>query len=439
MNIRDANGTITEVEEGYELKDGETLVEETDKEKEEREAKEEAEKTEKEEDEKAIKDDLKSFIRTETVDSLEKELDKKSDELVKKFFDGIEKSRKVAIDTKVPVEKSTDQEVVRKWLGCLLHRDHAGMKLLQKDYLQITNDSQGGYLVPTALLAEVNRFTEENGIARSDMRYLPFSGPGNTRQIPALASSVSVYWLAEAASKTSSKPTFTLVDQTLSKLAAITPMTEELLEDSAIDIIKLLGELFGEAVAAEEDRVFLAGDTGAGDPYMGVINAVGIVPVLMTAADAAADIDADDLNNLVYGVPRAIRDKGTFYMHSSIFQLLQQLRSVATGEYIVQSPVGTRPGTIWGRPYKLVDVLPDSTAAAGGVPFMFYTDLNKTCVYGDKAGLKVKLLDQGIVSSAETSPSDLNLSTQDMIALRIVKRVGYVPVLPAGIAVLTTN
>jgi len=197
--------------------------------------------------------------------------------------------------------------------------------------------------------------------------------------------------------------------------------------------------LFGEAVAAEEDRVFLAGDTGAGDPYMGVINAVGIAPILMTAADAAADIDADDLNNLIYGVPRAIRDKGTFYMHSSIFQLLQQLRSVATGEYIVQSPVGTRPGTIWGRPYKLVDVLPDSTAAAGGVPFMFYTDLNKTCVYGDKAGLKVRLLDQGIVSSAETSPSDLNLSTQDMIALRIVKRVGYVPVLPAGIAVLTTN
>ena len=439
MNIRDANGTITEVEEGYELKDGETLVEETDKEKEEREAKEEAEKTEKEEDEKAIKDDLKSFIRTETVDSLEKELDKKSNELVKKFFDGIEKSRKVAIDTKVPVEKSTDQEVVRKWLGCLLHRDHAGMKLLQKDYLQITNDSQGGYLVPTALLAEVNRFTEENGIARSDMRYLPFSGPGNTRQIPALASSVSVYWLGEGAAKTSTKPTFSLVDQTLEKLAAITPMTEELLEDSAIDIIKLLGELFGEAVAAEEDRVFLAGDTGAGDPYMGVINAVGIVPVLMTAADAAADIDADDLNNLIYGVPRAIRDKGTFYMHSSIFQLIQQLRSVATGEYIVQSPVGTRPGTIWGRPYKLVDVLPDSTAAAGGVPFMFYTDLNKTCVYGDKAGLKVKLLDQGIVSSAETSPSDLNLSTQDMIALRIVKRVGYVPVLPAGIAVLTTN
>jgi len=439
MNIRDANGTITEVEEGYELKDGETLVEETDKEKEEREAKEEAEKTEKEAEEKVVKDDLKSYIKAETVEALEKELDKKSDAIVKKFFDGIEDGRKVAIKTKIPVAKSTDQEVVRKWLGCLLHRDHAGMKLLQKDYLQITDDSQGGYLVPTALLAEVNRFTEENGIARSDMRYLPFSGPGNTRQIPALASSVSVYWLGEGAAKTSTKPTFSLVDQTLSKLAAITPMTEELLEDSAIDIIKLLGELFGEAVAAEEDRVFLAGDTGAGDPYMGVINAVGIAPILMTAADAAADIDADDLNNLIYGVPRAIRDKGTFYMHSSIFQLIQQLRSVATGEYIVQSPVGTRPGTIWGRPYKLVDVLPDSTAAAGGVPFMFYTDLNKTCVYGDKAGLKVRLLDQGIVSSAETSPSDLNLSTQDMIALRIVKRVGYVPVLPAGIAVLTTN
>jgi len=67
MSIRDANGTITEVEEGYELKDGETLVEKE-------EVKEEVAKEEvKEEDEKAIKDDLKSYIKAETVEALEKE------------------------------------------------------------------------------------------------------------------------------------------------------------------------------------------------------------------------------------------------------------------------------------------------------------------------------------------------------------------------------
>jgi len=433
-NLKKPDGTIVEVEDDYTPLEGEEITEE---EITVTEGKEEGK--EGEEDEKGMKEDLKSFIKSETIDSLDKELEKKSDELVKKFFAGVEKQRKVAINAGgTDTVKATDQEVVRKWLGCLLHRDHAGMALLQKDYLQVGDNAQGGYLVPPQLLAEVNRFTEEYGVARSDMRYLPFSGPGNERTIPALASSVSVYWLAEGAAKTSTKPTFGLVTQTLEKLAAIVPMTEELLEDSAINIIALLGELFGEAVAAEEDRVFLAGDTGDGDPFMGVINAVGAVAVAMGAGDVAADIDADDLNNLIYAVPRAIRNKGIFYLSSTLFQAIQQLKTT-TGAYIVQSPVGSQPGSIWNRPYKLVDVLPSSAEATAETPIMFYTDLRKTCVYGDKGGLKVKLLDQAIVSSAETSPSDLNLATQDMIALRIVKRTGYVPVLPAGIAVLSTG
>jgi len=394
--------------------------------------------TEAEPSEDEVKDELKTFIRAETISSLEKELDKVSDGLVKKFFDGVAKQRAAVIDGKVAVKKSSDQELVRNWFNCLIHRDHQGMKAIQKDFLNTDIDEQGGYLVPPQLVAEVNRFTNEYGVARRDMRYLPFSGAGNERMIPALTNSVSVFWVGEGAAKPSTKPTFKLVTQTLKKIAAIVPMTEEILEDSAINIISLLGELFGEAIAMEEDRVFFTGDTAAGDPYMGILNAPGTVPVSLIGADAA-NIVADDLLNMIYAVPRAIRDKGKFYMHSTIFRTLQLLRDTVNGGYIVQSPVGDKPGTIWNRPYELVDVLPDSTLTANNTPFMFYTDLSKTCVYGDKAGLKVKLLEEGIVQSAEESPSDLNLATQDMVALRIVKRVGYVPVLPSGIAVLYTH
>jgi HK97 family phage major capsid protein len=285
-------------------------------------------------------------------------------------------------------------------------------------------------------VAEVNRFTLQYGVARRDMRYMPFSGAGNSRTIPLLDSSVSVFWVGEAGAKPSTKPAFGYVTQTLKKIAAIVPMTEELLEDSAIDIIALLGELFGEAVAMEEDRVFFAGNTGSGDPFNGVINASGVVPTLLGSGDDANDLNADDLLDLIGSVPPQIQKNGKFYMHSSILRCIQKLKSTVTGNYIWQGPVGGQPGTIWNRPYETVDVLPDSTLTTHSAPYMFYTDLKKTCVYGDKGGLKVKLLDQGIVQSADESPSDLNLSTQDMVALRIVKRVGYVPLLPAGIAVL---
>lgn len=424
--IKKPDGTIVEVADDYELQEGEEEVKEEEKKEEEEE--------EEGEEEKKVKTDLKSFIRKETIDSLEKELDKISDGLVKKFFDGVAKQRAELIDTKKEVKKDSDQELVRKWFGALIHRDHQAMMEVQKAFMGDRDPHQGEYLVPPQLLAEVNRFTEEYGISRRDMRYLPFSGPGNSRNIPALASSVAVFWVGKGRAKPSTKPTFDLVPQTLEKIAAIVPMTEEIIEDAAINIIALLGELFGEAVAKEEDRVFLNGDTGAGDPYNGVIRATGIIPVPM-GVGTIADITADDLNNLIYAVPKVIRRKGKFYLHSTIIQLLQQLKD-KNGRYILQEPTADKPGTIWGRPYEDVDILPDSSVAGEDEPVMFYTDLSKTCVYGDKQGLRVKLLEEGIVQSAEESPSELNLATQDMIALRIAKRVGYVPVLPAGIAVL---
>lgn len=415
-------------------------TEENPEEEPEEETEEKDEEAEEEEDneEEETKEGLKSFIKEETVSSLESELDKVADRLVSKFRDGVAKQRVKAINTKKLPKKTSDEQVVRKWFNALLNKDHQTIRSIEKDYLQTGDDTQGGYLIPTPLLAEVNRFVSEYGFARREMRYLPFSGPGNERRIPALDSSVSVYWTDEAEAKTSSKPTFKLVTQTLKKLAAITPLTEEILEDSAINLISLLGELFGEAIAEEEDRVFFAGDTGDGDPYNGVINAANVENVDMGAGDDAADIDADDLNNLIYAVPSAVRRKGKFFLESTLFQTLQQLKT-DDGHYIVQQPTGDRPATIWNRPFELIDVLPDSTTGSGNNPIMFYTDLSKTCVYGDKGGIKVKLLDQAVVNSAEDSPSELNLATQDMVAVRIVKRVGYVPVLPSGIAVLRTG
>lgn len=424
--VKRVDGTIEEVEEGYVLQEGEEFVEE--------------EKEEESKIEEETKEELKSYIQQETIDTLEKELDKVSNELVSKFFDGVKEQRKKYITTGVKPKNLSDQEIVRKWFDALLKKDYATIRIIQKDYLNITDDAQGGYLVPPPqLVTEVNRFVEEYGIARSDMRYLPFSDAGNERKIPALDAAVSVYWVGEAGAKPSTKPTFKLVTQTLKKLAAIVPITEELLQDSAIDIIKLLGELFGEAIAREEDRVFLTGRTANGDPYDGILYASGVVNVDMGTGKLVDDITADDLLELIYAVPTSIQKTGTFYLSPAVFKRIQQLKDAASGQYIVQSPVGSQPATIWGRPYKLVQVLPDDTINIANTPFMFFTDLSKTAVYGDKGGLQVKLLDQAVVQTAEESPTDLNLATQDMVALRVVKRVGYVPVLPNGIAVLRTG
>lgn len=419
-----------------ELEIEETEVEETEV--------EEVEETDEETEEEA-KENLKSYIQSETVTASEKAidalLDKKSEELVNKFFAGIEKSRGVAIKSaKKQVKNITEQEQVRNWFTALMNKDASSLKTMEKDYLNTGDNEKGGYLVPPALVAEVNRFTEEYGVARRDMRYLPFSGAGNERKIPKSLNSVSTYWVGEGGKKPSTVPGFALVTQTLKKIAAICPMTEEMLEDPAIDIIKLLGELFGEAVAYEEDRVFLAGLTSDGDPFNGVINASGVIPVVI-GSDNPSDEDfgellADAMNRAMYAVPTQVRKKGKFYMNSAFMGILQRVKD-SEGRYLIQQPVGdSNVSTIWTRPIELTDVLPADDVSGDEAPVMFYTDLAKTCVYGDKGGLRVKYLTEATVSSAGESPSEINLAEEDMVAVRIVKRTGYVPVLPEGIAVL---
>lgn len=436
MKIKKADGSIVEVDDDYTPEEGEEIVDE------DKEAEKEDEGDGDEDEEKAVKEDLKKFIKDETIANLDKELDAKSEELVKKFFDGVAKQRKAAIDgRKAPVKKTSEQELTRKWWNCLVNQDISGARAIQKDYMREGDDASGGYLVPPpALMAEINRFTEQYGVARREMRYLPFSGPANSRKIPRLGSSVSVYWASEAGKKSKTKPSFELVNQTLKKIVAIAIYTEELVEDSAIDINALLGELFGEAVAKEEDRVFFAGNTDDGDVYNGILNATGIVPVVMGDGDVAADIDVDDLIEMKYAVPKEVRQTGKFYGNSAIFKLCEKLKD-KNGRYILHDAQNGNAPTLCGRPYEELDILPDDDLVTEETPFLIYTNLKKTCVYGDKGTLRLKLLSEATLDfdDSDESPNNINLAENDMQALRIVKRTGYVPVLPAGIAVLKTG
>lgn len=424
---------MTKIDEEKNIDDVEEVdeVEETD------ETEEETEETE-----EAVKEDLKGFIKNETekasIEAWDKKLNALSQTLVDKFYTNVASQRKAAIDGNQPKRKLSQEEQVKKWFLALRSRDVSTLRGMEKDYISVGDDDSAGYLIPPSLLAEVNRFTEEYGVARRNMRYLPFSGPGNERQIPALVNSVSVGWVDEAGAKPSTRPTFKLVTQSLKKLAAIVPMTEEILEDSAINLISLLGELIGTAIAQAEDTAFFTGSVADSDPFDGVLNADGIV-TLALSEDANA---VDALNHMLYLLPSEIRNKGTYYMHPSFFGAFQRVKN-DVGDYIVQQPTGGRPATIWNRPVELVNVLPSVSDVEDGIedgtPIMFYTDLSRTCVYGDKGGMRTKLLDEATIKSAEESPSDLNLALQDMVALRVVKRVGFVPVLPQGIGVFVAG
>ena len=382
-------------------------------------------------------------------------------ELMQKQLDKLfERTDQMSMKGTPSKDEKKEREITQKWIKSLLKKDKSGMEKAMKEeaeYKSYFNPSlhtgattdesatseQGEYTIPELLLAEINRFIQEAGVARREMRYLPFSGEGNERKLLTLATSVAVSWVDEGGVKPKTKPTIDYVTQKLYKLAAITIMTEEIVEDSAVDLVSLCSELFAEAIAVEEDRVFLAGDIGAGDPVDGVINATGVTAVTMDVGSEAADITPDVLNSMIYEIDTDARRGAKFFMHHSVYSKLQTYRADAVnaddgaGGYLIQRPTDGGPASIWGYPIVLTDQLPATGDVGWEEPFMFFGNLNRTCVYGDKMGLRVKMLDQASITDAG---GDLvNLAENDLVAMRVHKRVGYVPVLPAGIAVLSTN
>lgn len=384
-------------------------------------------------EEKALREMVSKSIQNE----LPAQIERMSDQIVAKFFAGAKEQREKAIDTG---KKSEDKNrnTTRDFMKALLGRDVTKLREMQTKattYNQDGDDAKGGYLIPEELRAEVLRIAEtQYGVARREMMYLPFSGPGNERKIPTLATSVSVAWVNEGAKKGGTNPTFGLVTQTLKKLAAIIPFTEEILEDSAVNLTQLVATLFAEAVAKEEDIQFFR---GTGSPWTGLLRNGSVNHVDMGAGEDMSDVTADDLLDMIDATPAGALPGAKFYLHRHALSYIRKLK--ADGKYIFQAPSEGLPGTIWNYPYELVEAFPDKTAGEAQVtPIIAFGNLKMACVFGDKQQIRAKLLDQATITDGDGT-TVINLAEQDMVALRLEERVGYVVALPEAVTVLKTG
>jgi|GEM_PF-5801413 len=317
--------------------------------------------------------------------------------------------------------------------------------------------SQGGYLVPELLTNEILRFAIQGGVARREFGYMPFGqgAPGNTRTLHKELTSVAVSWIDEGEDKPLTKPTTSTVTQTIKKLAAIVAFTEEILEDSTIDWIGYCAPKIGEAIAAEEDNQFFS---GTGVPWTGIVNTAAVVGLSCGAGIGPLNMRPETLLGMTVTVPAEARLGGKFFMHPQVWVAICARRADAVsegdtkGNYLVQTPGQASPGQIWGVPVVLVDAMPsvadlydvttfsdwdEDLTVTADEPFIIFGNLSKCCVYGDKGGLRVKVLDQASIT--DTNGNVINLAQRDMIALRVHKRVGYVVTMAEGICVLSTG
>lgn len=283
-------------------------------------------------------------------------------------------------------------------------------------------DADGGYLVQPEYRNTMLSLIQQYGVARQFCTVIPMS---TTELImPKLTGGVQVYWIGEGQSVTETQPSFGEFRMTVKKLAALVPMTSELLNDANLAIANLLATLFAQALAKEEDRIVFVGNTAANDPFNGVLYDPGVYShILGSGKKTFSSATASDLADVTSR--NSLYTQGArWFMHRTIFNVIRQLQD-GDGMYIWGNPtMSSDAGLIWGYPYTLVESMPAVTATAVSTPYMFFGNLQHYYI-GDRQQMTL-------------ARSEHVGFAADKVYLRVLQREGMAYALPeTGVAVTT--
>lgn len=131
------------------------------------------------------------------------------------------------------------------------------------DALKEGADPDGGFLVPDEFENQLIQKLQEANVMCTISHVIQTNS--GEHKIPVVASEGTAAWLDEEAAYTESNTQFSQVSLSAHKLGTLIKVSEELLNDSAFDLMSYLSGEFGRRLGNAEEQAFLTG-TGTNQP-----------------------------------------------------------------------------------------------------------------------------------------------------------------------------
>lgn len=245
-------------------------------------------------------------------------------------------------------------------------KQYPRMKFLKAMDIKATGASEGvptdgGFLLDPTLTSEIIKPMHEEGPFSNDVRRLPVGNNSNSGWINAVDETsratgsrwggIRGYRLAEAATKTASKPTFRRINWELKKYAAVIVATDELLADAA-----MFSEIVKTGVA--EELSFMLNDdimngVGAAGPQ-GFMNSGALISVTRTTG---SKILGEDISAMWNRMDLRGRKTANWYIGNDSQPQLDNL--FAVGSTAVLYPYASIGADgiqrLYGRPVKVTE------------------------------------------------------------------------------------
>lgn len=286
-----------------------------------------------------------------------------------------------------------------------------------------TVPSEGGFLIPESLRAELLRVSLETSIVRPRARVIPmetlrvpFPSIDSTTNVGSVYGGIVGYWTEEGGALTQSSANFGRIVLEAKKLTAYTEVPNELISDSLVSFEAFINEIFPEALGFYEDDAFLNGN-GAGMPF-GALKAAATVSVAKESGQASGTIVWENIVKMFARMLPASVGRAVWVASIDTFpELATMALNVGTGGAPVwlNNGVSGPPMTILGRPVVFTEKVP----TVGNVGDISFVDFGFYLI-GDRQ-----------VMSAMSSPH-FKFSS-DQTAYRIIERVDGRPWLQSSI------
>ena len=261
-------------------------------------------------------------------------------------------------------------------------------------------NSSGGALVPEVFVPTLIRLKEQYGVFRANVTVVPMASDQQTW--PALDGDVTIYCPGEAGTITASSPTFKNVALLAKKLCALTAISSELDEDSAVAIGEIVVDSMARAYAKAEDQIGFLGDgtstywgfTGITGSLRAVDATIGNIKSLVVGSgNQYSELVLPDFDKIMGLYPEyADGEDCAFYMHRYFYWTVVRplIQAYSSNKPTIGETVDSegRPRfTLRGYPVRFTSVMP-KTEANSQICALF-GNLRMGCYLGDRRAMQI--------------------------------------------------
>jgi len=235
------------------------------------------------------------------------------------------------------------------------------MKKATEDLIKAVNENtntEGGFLVPEVWGTKLYELIVAKSTAIQLCEQVAMTS--DTLYFPKVTAATTAYFVGEAATITGAQPTFGQITLTPKKVAALTQLSSEVLDDSNPSVMEVVMQRIAEDIALKIDYEIYNGTTTTGG-YLGFRSST-----LVSATAIDGEITTDAISNAIEKLQSENIEPTDLVIHPKLLNKLRKLKTTTTSNEPLLNMVsfGATPlgngvvGKIWGVNVLVTTQLP---------------------------------------------------------------------------------